>query len=91
MPTPERTTLPGGPEIARVVCGLWQVADIEKDGSDSSIPERGADALAGYVARRLRHASTWPTTTAAPSLSRARLLARHPVGPAAGCHDEMVP
>ena len=49
MPTSDRATLPGGPEIARIVCGLWQVADIEKDGSLVD-PELGADALVGYVA-----------------------------------------
>jgi aryl-alcohol dehydrogenase-like predicted oxidoreductase/enamine deaminase RidA (YjgF/YER057c/UK114 family) len=48
MPTPERTTLPGGLDIARVVCGLWQVADIEKDGTAID-PDRGADALEGYL------------------------------------------
>ena len=45
---PERTTLPGGPEIARVTCGLWQVADIEKNGATVE-PARGADALAAYA------------------------------------------
>jgi aryl-alcohol dehydrogenase-like predicted oxidoreductase/enamine deaminase RidA (YjgF/YER057c/UK114 family) len=47
--TPERTTLPGGPEIARMICGLWQVADIEKGGATLD-PEAGADALAAYAA-----------------------------------------
>ena len=46
--TPERTTLPGGPDIARMICGLWQVADIEKDGTPLD-PEVGADALAAYA------------------------------------------
>jgi aryl-alcohol dehydrogenase-like predicted oxidoreductase/enamine deaminase RidA (YjgF/YER057c/UK114 family) len=46
--TPERTTLSGGPEIARMICGLWQVADIEKDGTTLD-PEAGADALAAYA------------------------------------------
>ena len=48
MPTPDRTVLPGGPEIARVVCGLWQVADIEKAGAVVD-PDQGADALEAYV------------------------------------------
>lgn len=46
--TPERITLPGGPDIARMVCGLWQVADIEKGGRTLD-PEAGADALAAYA------------------------------------------
>jgi aryl-alcohol dehydrogenase-like predicted oxidoreductase/enamine deaminase RidA (YjgF/YER057c/UK114 family) len=46
--TPERTTLPGGPDISRMVCGLWQVADIEKDGATVD-PDRGADALEAYA------------------------------------------
>ena len=29
---PERTTL-GGMDVSRLVCGLWQVADLEKDGT----------------------------------------------------------
>ncbi len=33
---PERTLLAPGLEISRLVCGLWQVADIEKDGSPST-------------------------------------------------------
>lgn len=45
--TPERTEI-GGLSISRMVCGLWQVADIEKDGTTLD-PERGADALEAYV------------------------------------------
>jgi aryl-alcohol dehydrogenase-like predicted oxidoreductase/enamine deaminase RidA (YjgF/YER057c/UK114 family) len=48
MPNPERISLKGGPTIPRVVCGLWQVADIEKDGAAID-PEAGADALEGYL------------------------------------------
>lgn len=46
--TPERISLPGGLDIARMICGLWQVADIEKDGTTLD-PEAGADALAAYA------------------------------------------
>jgi aryl-alcohol dehydrogenase-like predicted oxidoreductase/enamine deaminase RidA (YjgF/YER057c/UK114 family) len=46
---PERTLLAPGLEISRLVCGLWQVADIEKDGSTID-PEQGADALEAYAA-----------------------------------------
>ena len=45
---PERTLLAPGLEISRLVCGLWQVADIEKDRSTID-PEQGADALQAYV------------------------------------------
>ena len=37
-----------GLSISRLVCGLWQVADLEKDGSTLD-PERGADALQAYA------------------------------------------
>ena len=40
--------------ISRLVCGLWQVADLEKDGTTLD-PERGADALEAYAEGRLRH------------------------------------
>ena len=45
---PERTSL-GGIEISRLVCGLWQVADLEKGGATLD-PERAADALDAYAA-----------------------------------------
>lgn len=48
MPTtPERTTL-AGLDISRLLCGLWQVADLEK-GGETLDPERGADALQAYA------------------------------------------
>ncbi|PLP61173.1 aldo/keto reductase [Mesorhizobium loti] len=48
MPTtPERTTL-AGLDISRLLCGLWQVADIEKDGTTLD-PEQSADALQAYA------------------------------------------
>lgn len=45
---PERTLIAPGLEISRLVCGLWQVADIEKDGTTID-PEQGADALHAYA------------------------------------------
>ena len=45
---PERTELAPGLSISRLVCGLWQVADIEKDGQIID-PEEGADALQAYA------------------------------------------
>lgn len=47
MPNPERAKL-GSLDISRLVCGLWQVADLEKGGTTLD-PEAGADALDGYV------------------------------------------
>ncbi|WP_054311959.1 aldo/keto reductase [Mesorhizobium sp. 1M-11] len=48
MPTtPERTTL-AGLDISRLLCGLWQVADLEKSG-ETLDAERGADALQAYA------------------------------------------
>ncbi|RLP23208.1 aldo/keto reductase [Mesorhizobium sp. YM1C-6-2] len=45
---PDRTTIADGLSISRLVCGLWQVADIEK-GGETIDPERGADALEAYT------------------------------------------
>ncbi|MEM6825143.1 MAG: aldo/keto reductase [Pseudomonadota bacterium] len=44
----ERTVLGEGLSITRILTGLWQVADIEKDGHTID-PETGADALEAYV------------------------------------------
>ncbi len=46
---PERTLLAPGLEISRLVCGLWQVADIEKDGSNHR-PGTGCRCAAGLCA-----------------------------------------
>ncbi|RJE79186.1 aldo/keto reductase [Paracoccus sp. JM45] len=46
--TPERTELAPGLDISRLVCGLWQVADLEKDGTLLD-PVIAADSLAAYV------------------------------------------
>lgn len=45
---PERINLTPDLSISRLVCGLWQVADIEKNG-DTVDPEQGADALQAYA------------------------------------------
>ena len=47
---PERHELAPGLEISRVVTGLWQVADMERDGGAARPATRGADALADYAA-----------------------------------------
>ncbi|MBW9118152.1 aldo/keto reductase [Rhizobium cauense] len=46
--SPARVLLSGGLSISRLVCGLWQVADMEKDGSTID-PRIGADALQAYA------------------------------------------
>lgn len=45
---PEQLKLTGGMEISRVVTGLWQVADMEKDG-ETLDPDDAADHLQAYV------------------------------------------
>jgi aryl-alcohol dehydrogenase-like predicted oxidoreductase/enamine deaminase RidA (YjgF/YER057c/UK114 family) len=45
---PDRIRLTPDLDISRLVCGLWQVADIEKNG-ETIDPETGADALAAYA------------------------------------------
>jgi aryl-alcohol dehydrogenase-like predicted oxidoreductase/enamine deaminase RidA (YjgF/YER057c/UK114 family) len=45
---PDRIALTPELSISRIVCGLWQVADMEKDGSTID-PEKGADALQAYA------------------------------------------
>ncbi len=47
-PTLPRSALLGGLSIPRIVCGLWQVADIERNGTVID-PEQGADALQAYA------------------------------------------
>jgi aryl-alcohol dehydrogenase-like predicted oxidoreductase/enamine deaminase RidA (YjgF/YER057c/UK114 family) len=43
-----RTVLAPGLSVPRIITGLWQVADQERDGRTLD-PERGADALAAYA------------------------------------------
>lgn len=49
MTKPDRLRLTEGLEIARVLTGLWQVADIEKGGATID-PETGSGWLAAYAA-----------------------------------------
>ena len=46
--TPDRIDLAPGLNISRLVCGLWQVADLEKDG-DLLDPQETAPRLAAYA------------------------------------------
>ncbi len=47
---PDRLALSEKLNISRVLTGLWQVADIEKDGATIN-PDTGADWLANYAAK----------------------------------------
>ncbi len=49
MTTPERTTLAPGLDISRIVTGLWQVGDQERDGKKLD-PVVAAKAMAEYAA-----------------------------------------
>ena len=49
MLRPPRTELAPGLEVPRILTGLWQVADMEKDGRELD-PDRAASALREYVA-----------------------------------------
>jgi aryl-alcohol dehydrogenase-like predicted oxidoreductase/enamine deaminase RidA (YjgF/YER057c/UK114 family) len=46
---PERWPLDAAHSASRLLAGLWQVADMEKDGLTLD-PDKGADALAAYAA-----------------------------------------
>ncbi len=76
--TPERIDLGGGLSISRLVCGLWQVADLEKDGTTLD-PERGADALDAY-ARAGFDSFDMADHYGSAELIAGRLLARHGKG-----------
>ncbi|WP_342237421.1 aldo/keto reductase [Inquilinus sp. OTU3971] len=77
--TPERIDLGPGLSISRLVCGLWQVADLEKDGTILD-PERGADALDAY-ARAGFDSFDMADHYGSAELIAGRLLARHGKGP----------
>ena len=60
-----RVDLAPGLSISRVLTGLWQIADMERDGRQLD-RDRAAAAMAPYAAAGSRP-STWPTITARPS------------------------
>lgn len=75
--TPERTTL-AGLDISRLLCGLWQVADLEKEG-ETLDPERGADALQAY-AKAGFDTFDMADHYGSAEIITGRLLARYPTG-----------
>lgn len=74
---PERTQL-GDMEISRLLCGLWQVADLEKNGTTLD-PERAADALQAY-AKAGFDTFDMADHYGSAELITGRLLARFPTG-----------
>ena len=70
--TSDRVHLPGGLNACRLICGLWQIADIEKDGRPLDA-ERAADALDAYVEAGFDMADHYGSA----ELVAGRLLARH--------------
>jgi len=77
LTNPERTTL-AGLDISRLLCGLWQVADLEKGGTPLD-PENGADALQAYVNAGFDTFDMADHYGSAEIIT-GRLLARYPSG-----------
>jgi aryl-alcohol dehydrogenase-like predicted oxidoreductase/enamine deaminase RidA (YjgF/YER057c/UK114 family) len=75
---PDRATIADDLSISRLVCGLWQVADIEKSG-ETIDPERGADALEAY-ARAGFDTFDMADHYGSAEIIAGRLLARYPAG-----------
>ena len=75
---PDRTTIAGNLSISRLVCGLWQVADIEKSG-ETIDPERGADALQAYAEAGFDTFDMADHYGSAEIIT-GRLLSRYPMG-----------
>jgi aryl-alcohol dehydrogenase-like predicted oxidoreductase/enamine deaminase RidA (YjgF/YER057c/UK114 family) len=75
MPNIDRVALKEGPSLSRLICGLWQVADLEKDGERVDL-DRGADALAAYA---MAGFDTFDMADhyGSAELIAGRLLARH--------------
>ena len=76
--TPDRIALGDGLSISRLVCGLWQVADLEKGGTLLD-PGQGADALQAY-AREGFDTFDMADHYGSAELITGRLLARYPSG-----------
>jgi aryl-alcohol dehydrogenase-like predicted oxidoreductase/enamine deaminase RidA (YjgF/YER057c/UK114 family) len=71
----DRIRLPNGLDFSRIICGLWQVADLEKAGQTLDV-DRAADALEAYVAAGF---DTFDMADhyGSAELIAGRLLARH--------------
>ena len=75
---PPRQKLADGLEISRILTGLWQVADIEKDGTTLD-PEKAADNLDAYFSAGFSTFDMADHYGSAEIIS-GRLLARHAAG-----------
>jgi aryl-alcohol dehydrogenase-like predicted oxidoreductase/enamine deaminase RidA (YjgF/YER057c/UK114 family) len=73
---PHRIDLGGGLNISRLICGLWQVADLEKHGTPLDL-EQAADALAAY-AKSGFDTFDMADHYGSAELITGRLLARYP-------------
>ena len=74
--TPDRIALGEDLSISRLVCGLWQVADLEKNGTTLD-PEAAADALQAY-ARSGFDTFDMADHYGSAEIITGRLLARYP-------------
>jgi aryl-alcohol dehydrogenase-like predicted oxidoreductase/enamine deaminase RidA (YjgF/YER057c/UK114 family) len=75
---PDRIVFGDKLSASRMICGLWQVADLEKDGATLD-PEKAADALEAY-ARAGFDTFDMADHYGSAELIAGRLLARHDVG-----------
>jgi aryl-alcohol dehydrogenase-like predicted oxidoreductase/enamine deaminase RidA (YjgF/YER057c/UK114 family) len=73
---PDRVRLGDDLDISRLVCGLWQVADLEKHGAPLD-PERAADALEAYARAGFDTFDMADHYGSAEAIT-GRLLARYP-------------
>ncbi len=75
---PERDVVDGGLSVSRLICGLWQVADMEKEGGTLD-PDEAADALQSYADAGF---DTFDMADhyGSAELIAGRLLARQPAG-----------
>jgi aryl-alcohol dehydrogenase-like predicted oxidoreductase/enamine deaminase RidA (YjgF/YER057c/UK114 family) len=75
---PDRIALGGDLNASRLICGLWQVADLEKNG-ETLDPEKSADALETY-ARAGFDTFDMADHYGSAELIAGRLLARYEAG-----------
>jgi aryl-alcohol dehydrogenase-like predicted oxidoreductase/enamine deaminase RidA (YjgF/YER057c/UK114 family) len=73
---PDRIRLCDNLDISRLVCGLWQVADLERNGATLD-PERAADALEAYARAGFDTFDMADHYGSAETIA-GRLLARYP-------------
>jgi aryl-alcohol dehydrogenase-like predicted oxidoreductase len=87
---PDRIALTKELSISRIVCGLWQVADIEKRTARPSTRTEGADALQAYASGGF---DTFDMADhyGSAELITGRLLSRYQGSKATGRVHQMVP